>query len=125
MRWSRIRLGPTERRLAAALELLAGMDGFGELERERRVQLLTELATALEARDPYTHGHSRRVARHAAMIATGLGLPEWEVAKVRTAAALHDVGKINTPSAILYKPGRLTEAELGLIKLHVVDGAEM
>src|SRR5205085_6039106 len=88
-------------------------------------QLLAQLAAALEAGDPYTHGHSRRVAHHAAMIAKGMGLPKQQVAKVRTAAVLHDVGKINTPTAILHKPGRLTDDEFDVIKLHPVDGAEM
>jgi HD-GYP domain-containing protein (c-di-GMP phosphodiesterase class II) len=59
------------------------------------------------------------------MIATQLGLPERQVRTVRAAAELHDVGKINTPRAVLHKPGRLTEVELGLIELHPVDGAEI
>jgi HD-GYP domain-containing protein (c-di-GMP phosphodiesterase class II) len=54
-----------------------------------------------------------------------MGLPELQVATVRAAAALHDVGKINTPRAVLHKPGRLTDVELALIELHPVDGAEI
>jgi HD-GYP domain-containing protein (c-di-GMP phosphodiesterase class II) len=118
-RWS------TERRVAVAVRLLGGADASGDVSRGRRAQLLRELAAELEARDPYTHGHSRRVARHAVVIAIRMGLPEHQVATIRAAAALHDVGKINTPRAVLHKPGRLTDVELGLIELHPVDGAEI
>lgn len=118
-RWS------TEPRVAAALRRLRGAEESGDLTRGRRAQLLSELAAELEARDPYTHGHSRRVARHAVVIAIRLGLAEHQVATIRAAAALHDVGKINTPRAILHKPGRLTGVELELIELHPVDGAEI
>lgn len=118
-RWS------AERQLSAALQLLRGAGGAGDLSRGRRAELLAELAAELESRDPWTHGHSRRVAHHAAMIAVRMGLPERRVRIVRAAAQLHDVGKINTPRAVLHKPGRLTEIELGLIELHPVDGAEI
>lgn len=118
-RWS------TERRVAVAVRLLRGAEDSGDLTRGRRAQLLSELAAELEARDPYTHGHSRRVARHAVVIAVRMGLSEHEVARIRAAAALHDVGKINTPRAVLHKPGRLTDVELALIELHPVDGAEI
>lgn len=106
-----------------ALRLLRGTEDPVDLTRERRAELLSELAAQLESRDPYTHGHSRRVARHAVIIAVRLGLAELQVATVRAAAALHDVGKINTPRAVLHKPGRLTDVELALIELHPVDGA--
>ncbi len=59
------------------------------------------------------------------MIARGLGLPSDQVARIRAAAAVHDVGKLLTPKAILNKPGRLTDAEFDVIKRHPVDGAEM
>lgn len=118
-RWS------TESRLAAALQLLRGAQGTGEFIWGRRAELLAELAAELESRDPWTHGHSRRVAHHAAMIAVRMGLPKRQVRIVRAAAELHDVGKINTPRAVLHKPGSLTEVELGLIELHPVDGAEI
>lgn len=114
-----------ERRLAAALALPTGAGGIPDLSRGRRAQLLAGLAAQLESRDPWTHGHSRRVAHHAATIAERMGLPEHRVRIVRAAAELHDVGKINTPRAVLHKPGQLTEVEIGLIELHPVDGAEI
>ncbi len=118
-RWS------TQRRVAVALRSLCGAEGPGDLTRDRREQLLSELAAELESRDPYTHGHSRRVARHAVIIAIRMGLAEHQVATIRAAAALHDVGKINIPQPVLHKPGRLTDAELALIERHPVDGAEI
>lgn len=130
MIWGWVRRWRLERRLSSAVELLGlrGRSGDGEaaaLEPARRVQLLEDLAAALEARDPYTHGHSRRVARHASMIAKRMGLGRDQVARIRTAAAVHDVGKIETPEAILKKPARLTDEEFAVVKRHPVDGARM
>jgi len=125
MLWGWLRRWRIERQLESAQRLLEGLDSSGELSRERRAKLLATLAAALESGDPYTHSHSRRVARHATRIAKRMGLSPVQVAKVRTAAALHDVGKINTPTAVLHKPGRLTDAEYDVIKRHPGDGAAM
>jgi putative nucleotidyltransferase with HDIG domain len=103
-------------------EETAGATGLG---RERRARLLERLSRALEARDPRTHGHSRRVARHAAAIARRMSLPREEVARIRTAAVLHDVGKIDTPKEIIDKPGPLSEAEYKVVKRHAPVGARM
>lgn len=116
-RWS------AERRFAAALALLRSTGPEDDLSRGRRAELLTRLAAELESRDPWTHGHSRRVAQHATMLAMRMGLSDHQVQTVRAAAELHDVGKINTPRAILHKPDELTDIELELIELHPVDGA--
>ena len=86
---------------------------------------MSDLSALLEARDSFTYGHSQRVTRHAERIATEMGLPAAEVAQVRTAAALHDVGKLHTPRDILNKPGRLTDEEFAVIRNHPGDGAEM
>jgi putative nucleotidyltransferase with HDIG domain len=86
---------------------------------------LKRLVRQLEARQPGTHGHSRRVAAHAAAIATELGLSAPMVARVRTAALLHDVGKIETPASIVDKPGALDEAELRTIRRHPGAGARL
>jgi putative nucleotidyltransferase with HDIG domain len=83
------------------------------------------MSALLEARDPYTHGHSRRVARHAERIAREIGLPNEQVAKIRAAALVHDIGKINIPRPILTKPGKLTDAEFAVVKRHPADGAAM
>ena len=99
MLWGWLRRSRTERRLAHAETLLG--DGAQNLS----VEALTELSALLEARDSYTYGHSQRVTRHAERIARAMGLPDADVARVRTAAALHDVGKLHTPREILNKPG--------------------
>src|SRR5205807_9189871 len=108
--------------LSRAVELL-GKEG--ELSDKRRIELFESLASALEARDAYTHGHTRRVTRHATAIAERMGLSKEQVAKVRTAAAIHDIGKLKTPREVLNKPGRLTDDEFAVIKGHPVDGARM
>lgn len=95
------------------------------LSRAGQTRQLERLAREMDARDPGTHGHSRRVARHAWMIATRMGLPREQVARIRTAAAIHDIGKTNTPLAILLKPGPLTDAEYDVVKRHTTDGAQM
>ncbi len=80
------------------------------------------LAEAMEAKDPYTQGHTRRVTDLSVAIAEELGLPPEEVFKVRTAAMLHDIGKIGMPDAILQKPGRVDEAEREVIRRHPQEG---
>ncbi len=119
MLWGWLRRSRTERRLARAEALLGG-DAHNP-----SVAALTELSALLEARDSYTYGHSQRVTRHAERIARAMGLSDADVAKVRTAAALHDVGKLHTPRDILNKPGRLTHEEFEVIRRHPGDGAAM
>jgi putative nucleotidyltransferase with HDIG domain len=130
--WGWIRSRRQERELANATRLLALVntgqaheDQRDELTVDQREHLLQQLAGALEGQDVYLNGHSRRVARHATMIARGMGLPSADVARIRAAAAVHDVGKLRTPKAILNKPGRLTDEEFEVIKRHPVDGAKM
>jgi putative nucleotidyltransferase with HDIG domain len=114
-----------ERRIRNTVALLDGVDDGAQVSPERRKHLLLALANALEAGDPYTSGHSRRVARNAERIARRLGLPAHQVAKVRTAAALHDIGKLDTPREILHKRGRLTDAEFAVIQEHPGRGGEL
>ncbi len=86
------------------------------------VQTIEALAFAIEAKDTYTHGHSRRVALLTENVARQLGLSDLQVERARIAAVLHDIGKLGIPEATLQKPGRLTEEELRVIKLHPVLG---
>jgi len=83
------------------------------------------LTEAIESRDPYTGGHCRRLAEHAAVIATRLELPPSEIEVVRLGAALHDMGKIAVPDAVLKKPGRLTPEEYTIIKQHCYSGGQI
>ncbi|MCW3031883.1 MAG: metal dependent phosphohydrolase [Solirubrobacterales bacterium] len=92
---------------------------------EQRVELLEGLSRLLETRNPQTYGHCRRVARHAEQIARTMRLTPTEIAEVRAAALIHDVGKVYTPPAILQKRGPLTDEEFDLVKRHCADGAEM
>jgi hypothetical protein len=122
MLWSWVRRLRTERRLSRAQKLLGDA---GARDQEHQIEILEALAQALDARDPYTHGHSQRVARNAHVIARRMGLPDDEVARIRVAAAVHDAGKLEIDRAVLNKPGRLTESEYELIKEHPARGAAM
>jgi HD-GYP domain-containing protein (c-di-GMP phosphodiesterase class II) len=76
------------------------------------------MAQVLDARDPYTAGHSIRVGSYAYAIARAMDVPAMEAENIRIAAQLHDIGKIGIPDAVLQKAGRLTVEEYGLVKLH-------
>ena len=128
MLWGWVRRLLAERRLAEAQGILGsggGVESLRQLSRERACKILQRLAAMLEAKDAYTVGHSRRVTRHAERVARKMGLPREDVARVRIAASVHDVGKVHTPSHILTKPGSLTADELMVIKRHPADGARM
>ncbi|MDD5249000.1 MAG: PAS domain S-box protein [Rhodocyclaceae bacterium] len=83
------------------------------------------IATTIEARDPYTAGHQKRVAQLAAAIARDMGLPENRITGVLRGAEIHDIGKIYIPSEILSRPGRLSAAEFSLIKIHPQVGYDI
>jgi putative nucleotidyltransferase with HDIG domain len=122
MLWRWARRCWAERRLAQARGLYESARKAGPAV---SIDLLRDLSERLEARDAYTHGHSRRVARHAGRIAQTMRLSPTEIAKIRTAATVHDVGKLHTPREILNNPGELTDREFAIVKLHAGDGAEM
>ena len=125
--WEWLRRVRMERQLARSLELLRADDQLQRVgqDADRTFHVLSELAVALEAQDPYTDGHSRRVAAHAVMVARRMGLSSEEVSRVRAAAAVHDIGKVRVPREVLDKPGRLTSVELDLVKRHADVGAEI
>ncbi|MEM9413964.1 MAG: HD-GYP domain-containing protein [Planctomycetota bacterium] len=79
---------------------------------------LEAVSTALDAKDPYTYGHSDRVAHLAVELARAIGLEEQEVERLRIAGLVHDVGKIGVPESVLCKTGKLTDEEYEQIKLH-------
>ncbi|MCL4474448.1 MAG: response regulator [Actinobacteria bacterium] len=79
---------------------------------------LKALAEALEAKDPYTNGHSKRVTEITVTLAREMGLSEEEQDRIRLAGLVHDIGKIGVPEAILHKVGKLTDEEFDLIKEH-------
>jgi len=83
------------------------------------------LAAAVDAKDPYTQGHSHRVSRYAATLARAMLLPVPDLARIELAGQLHDVGKIGVPDACLTKPGKLTADEYLAIQQHPVIGERM
>ena len=80
--------------------------------------IINAMVSTVEVRDPYTAGHQARVADLARAIAQEMGLTENEIDGIRMAGTLHDLGKVNIPAEILSKPGRLSEIEFSLIKMH-------
>lgn len=90
--------------------------------RELFIQTITALSEAVDAKDRYTSGHSKRVADYSRMIAARLGKSKEEQDEIYRAGLLHDVGKIRVPAEIINKPGKLTDEEYNVIKIHAVTG---
>lgn len=86
------------------------------------LQAMTSLVYATEAKDKYTSGHSRRVARISVAIAKEAGLPQESIEKINLAGLLHDIGKIGVSESVLNKPTRLTPEEFQLIQSHPIIG---
>ncbi len=93
--------------------------------RQSLEQSIQTIASTVEARDPYTAGHQRRVSELATAIAEDMGLPEEQVNGIHLAAIIHDLGKIHIPAEILSKPGRLNDIEFMLIKTHPKSGYDI
>lgn len=89
------------------------------------LQTIQALAQALDAKDSYTAGHSRRVSRFAYLLARRMGLSREKCEDVRDGALMHDIGKIGVPERVLLKPGRMTEDEIKLMQMHPVIGAQI
>lgn len=88
------------------------------------MEMATSLAGAIDAKDPYTKGHSTSVSRYSEALARAINLPENEVERIKIGALLHDVGKIGIPESVLKKPGKLTPEEWEIMKQHPTIGAE-
>jgi diguanylate cyclase (GGDEF)-like protein len=86
------------------------------------ISTIQALAAAVDAKDPYTMGHSERVAKYAAELARQVGLAETEVELVYITGTLHDVGKIGVPDAVLQKKGSLNSEDRAVIETHPVLG---
>ena len=94
-------------------------------ERDQKIiiQSMKTFTNFIDAKDPYTRGHSIRVAFYTKKLAQKLGFDEDELYNIYYIALLHDVGKINIPDNILNKPGPLTKEEMDVIKTHTTNGA--
>lgn len=93
--------------------------------RDAYVDTVRSLIAAVEAKDPYTRGHSERVTRYAGFLGSALGMRQSELERLEYAALLHDVGKIGVPGRVLTKPGRLTDEEYSRVKEHPRVGAQI
>jgi len=92
---------------------------------EAYISMVRVIAASLDARDPYTMGHSTRVARMACALGRRLGMTEEELSDLERSAIFHDIGKIQTPDDVLLKGERLSRAEEEQMKSHPVDGTEI
>jgi len=106
-------------------EYIEKLKESAEANRELFLGSIRMLAAAIDEKDPYTRGHSGRVAKYSSLIARELGLSDEDLDKLRIAALLHDVGKIGVDDRVLKKPGKLTEEEFDLMKQHTVKGANI
>ena len=98
---------------------------YGRQVEEMNVQIVMALASAIDAKDKYTNGHSSRVALYSRMIACRGGYNEAEQEEIYMMGLLHDVGKIGVPDEVINKTSKLTDAEFELIKKHPVIGNEI
>jgi putative nucleotidyltransferase with HDIG domain len=92
---------------------------------KQQYNIIRAFATALEAKDTYTEGHSSRVSLYSVRIAQKMGLSGARVRRLETAAIFHDIGKIGVPDSILGKPGMLTPEERAVIQRHPATGVSI
>ncbi|HWI65002.1 MAG TPA: diguanylate cyclase [Symbiobacteriaceae bacterium] len=110
--------GRMHRSIVALEEAMSRVEE-SNLEKEQTLDhLILTISAIIDARDRSVAGHSSQVSRYAVALAEELGLPPDEIRRIRTAALLHDLGKIGIPEAILHKPGRLTPEEYTVIQTH-------
>jgi putative nucleotidyltransferase with HDIG domain len=106
-------------------EYIERLKEAAEENRELFLGSIRMLAAAIDEKDPYTRGHSGRVAKYSTLIGQQLGLPSADLDKLKISALLHDVGKIGVEDRVLKKPGALTPEEFELMKQHTVKGANI
>jgi HD-GYP domain-containing protein (c-di-GMP phosphodiesterase class II) len=119
-------LAQTFNNMAGDIEdFVARLKRAAEENRELFLGSIRMLAAAIDEKDPYTRGHSDRVAKYAMLIGQQLGLSPEELDRLRISALLHDVGKIGVDDRVLKKPGALTEEEFLIMKQHPSKGANI
>ncbi|NQT21592.1 MAG: HD-GYP domain-containing protein [Planctomycetes bacterium] len=89
------------------------------------MNFVSALASSIDAKDPYTRGHSQRVTRYSLAIAQALEMDSREIEDLELAGYLHDIGKIGTPQEILEKPFALTQEEFDIVKKHPFNGVKI
>ncbi|MCL4523394.1 MAG: HD domain-containing protein, partial [Acidobacteria bacterium] len=119
-------LAETFNKMAGDIEaFIAQLKQAAEENRELFLGSIRMLAAAIDEKDPYTRGHSGRVAKYSSIIGEQLALSEQDLDQLRISALLHDVGKIGVDDRVLKKPGTLTPEEFDLMKQHPVKGANI
>ncbi len=88
------------------------------------IEVVTSLASAIDAKDEYTKDHSSSVSRYSVALARAINLPEKEVERIKLGALLHDIGKIGIPEDVLTKPSKLTDEEFKIIQQHPSIGVQ-
>jgi len=106
-------------------EYIERLKEAAEENRELFIGSIRMLAAAIDEKDPYTRGHSGRVAKYSTLIAQEMKLSADELDKLRISALLHDVGKIGVDDRVLKKPGSLTPEEFDIMKTHTTKGANI
>ncbi len=94
------------------------------LSQNHLIEVVTSLASAIDAKDEYTKDHSSSVSRYSVALARAINLPEKEIERIKLGALLHDIGKIGIPEDVLTKPSRLTDEEFRIIQQHPSIGVE-
>ena len=107
--------------LLARVRSLLSLKVFTD-ELERAESVLFALACSIEAKDPYTEGHCRRLSDYAAELGERVGLPEQQIVALRRAGIIHDIGKVAVPDYLLLKKGSLTQEEWKIMREHPVVG---
>jgi putative nucleotidyltransferase with HDIG domain len=106
-------------------EYIERLKEAAEENRELFIGSIRMLAAAIDEKDPYTRGHSGRVAKYSTLVGRELGLSAEDLDTLRISALLHDVGKIGVEDRVLKKPGSLTPEEFELMKQHTIKGANI
>ena len=117
--------GMLRRQTTALRERSAALSESYRMLEESSLEAAESLNATVEAKDPYTAGHSIRVQRIAVSIAQELGVPPKDLDAVRHGGLFHDIGKIAIPDVLLTKPAKLTEDEFELMKRHSSEGARI
>ena len=105
-------------------ELISKFHTEHDISDTRIWEVATSLAGAIDAKDPYTKGHSTSVSKFSEALARAINLPEKEINRITLGALLHDVGKIGIPETVLKKEGPLSDEEWSIMKQHPVIGVE-
>ena len=124
--WIPADVGPFSAVLVLA-PLFVARWAFGQYGDEQRAheRTLSALVTAVETKDPFTRGHSERIAQLCELIAGALSLGQRRTEALRYAGMLHDIGKLGIPARLLHKSAELTDDELAVVAMHPVRGVEM